>query len=107
MSPLPATRAALPEDTAPSPGQSGTGQSLLAAGDTVRLSYTCHMVLKTQRERRFRVVLRAGCETVVMQVLLLGALSLVHTRALLIGDPHVPWRGPLPLAAAAAILPQE
>lgn len=44
---------------------------------------------------------------VVMQVLLLGALSVVHTRALLIGDPHVLWWGPLPLAAAAAILPQE
>lgn len=43
----------------------------------------------------------------VMQVLLLGALSVVHTRALLIGDPHVLWWGPLPLTAAAAILPQE
>lgn len=46
-----------------------------------------------------------------MQVVLLGALSLVHTRVLLIGDPRVPWRLPLPLApaaaAAAAIHPRE
>lgn len=45
------------------------------------------------------------CEQAVsqagVQVLLLGALSLVHTRKLLIGDPHVPWLVPLPLAAAA------
>lgn len=30
-----------------------------------------------------------------MQVVLLGALSLVHTRVLLIGNPRVPWRLPL------------
>lgn len=88
------------------PGKAARRQSLLAAEDTVWLSYACHVVSKTQRERLFRMV----CEQDVSQA---GAaagrlISGPHPGTAYRGSPCA-WRVPLPLAAAAAaaIPPQE
>lgn len=74
------------------------GQSLLAAGDTVRLSCACRVEPKPQRERLLRMV----CERDVSQA---GAAA-----ACLISGPHpgAAYRGsPRAVAGAAAIPPQE
>lgn len=76
------------------PGKAAQRQSLLAAGDTVRMSHACHVVLKTQRKRLFRVV----CERGVSQ----GGDASAAAESLISG-PHTgtAYRGPLRAMAGA------
>lgn len=81
------------------PGKAAQRQSLLAAGDTVRLSYACHVVLKTQPERLSRVI----CKQDVSQGGDAGGAA-----GSLISGPHsgTAYRGP-PCAMAAATAPRS